>query len=239
MDDTLALILKASLLVQIVMFLLLTMSIYSWTIIFVKRKELNYERSQSIQFLERFNYVKDFNQLYSQLSEYHYKKTALDKIFIMGYETFVKLHRQQTTLPMDTVLGAQRSMKVVMQKELDKIEENLPTLATLGSVSPYIGLFGTVWGIMHSFHGLSTVKQVTLAMVAPGISEALIATAMGLFVAIPAVMAYNDYITKVDFLNKQYENFIEEFTVILQRLIHQMLANEKNEKIVEKTEKTL
>jgi len=236
MNDTLALILKASLLVQVVMFLLLMMSMYSWTIIFVKRKELNKARLQATKFSEQFSYIKDFNQLYSQLTDYHYKKGALDSIFVMGYETFVKLHRQNNMLAMDTVLGAQRAMKVVMQKELDKIEENLPILATLGSVSPYIGLFGTVWGIMHSFHGLSTVKQVTLAMVAPGISEALIATAMGLFVAIPAVMAYNDYITKVDYLSKQYENFIEEFTVILQRLIHQMLANEK---IADKTEKLL
>ncbi len=235
MNDTLELILKASLLVQAVMLILLAMSIYSWTIIFAKRYELNNARQQATKFLEQFNFTKDFNHLYSQVSDYHYKKSALENIFIAGYETFAKLHRQSNILAMDLVLGAQRSMKVTMQKELETLEEILPILATLGSVSPYIGLFGTVWGIMNSFHGLSTVKQVTLAMVAPGISEALIATAMGLFVAIPAVMAYNNYITKVDKLNNQYENFVEEFSVILQRLAHQMLANEK----IEKSEKPI
>lgn len=234
MNDTLELILKASLLVQAVMLILFTMSMYSWTIIFVKHDELTNARRQATKFLEQFSFTKDFNHLYSQVSDYHYKKDALDHIFIAGYETFAKLHRQSNILAMDLVLGAQRSMKVTMQKELEKLEEKLPVLATLGSVSPYIGLFGTVWGIMNSFHGLSTVKQVTLAMVAPGISEALIATAMGLFVAIPAVMAYNNYITKVDKLNNQYENFIEEFSIILQRLAHQMLANEKIEKPAEK-----
>lgn len=235
MSDTLELILKASLFVQFVMLILLSMSFYSWFIIFAKRYELTKASQQATKFLEQFAFTKDFNHLYSQVSEYNYQKNALDQIFIAGYETFAKLHRQNNMLAMDMVLGAQRSMKITMQKELDKLEEKLPILATLGSVSPYIGLFGTVWGIMHSFHSLENVKQVTLAMVAPGISEALIATAMGLFVAIPAVMAYNHYITKIDKLNNQYENFIEEFSIILQRLAYQMLANEK----VEKSEKTV
>jgi biopolymer transport protein TolQ len=141
----------------------------------------------------------------------------LSAIFRSGFKEFVRLRKGEDGDPVALVQGAERSMRVALSREMDRLETNLSFLATVGSTSPYIGLFGTVWGIMHSFHALGNVKQATLALVAPGISEALVATAIGLFAAIPAVIAYNRYSDRVERLNNRYQEFMEEFSTLLQR----------------------
>jgi biopolymer transport protein TolQ len=149
----------------------------------------------------------------------------MEGIFTSGYMEFVRLRKQPNITPSALLEGTQRAMRVALHREIDELETDLGALATVGSVSPYIGLFGTVWGIMSSFHALGGVQQVTLAMVAPGISEALIATAMGLFAAIPAVMAYNHYTDNVERLITRYDTFLDEFTGILQRQAHTILSS--------------
>jgi len=216
------LVLQASLLVQLVMLLLFLISLYSWTLIFRKNRFLKRARKAADEFESRFGKNKNLNALYSSIDK-NKQPMGMAKIFTTGYEEFVRLHKKANMTPTALRDGSQRAMRVILHREMDQLDTHLTALATIGSVSPYIGLFGTVWGIMNSFQALGNVQQATLAMVAPGISEALIATAMGLFAAIPAVMAYNYYIDYVDRLTNRYDTFLDEFTGILQRQAHASL----------------
>lgn len=214
------LILNASLLVQLVMLILVMASVVSWTMIFNKHTILKRAKKDAEMFEEQFWSVEDLSPLYTRISGKHYQPSGMEKIFEAGFKEFARLNKQEK-IDADAVLdGSQRSMRIAMNKEMDHLETNLSFLATVGSTSPYVGLFGTVWGIMNSFQALGTVQQATIAMVAPGISEALVATAMGLFAAIPAVVAYNRYSYDVERLINRYDNFMEEFSSILHRHAH-------------------
>jgi len=210
------LIAEASLLVKLVMLILLLVSMYSWTIIFKKRSELRQAARDADLFEDKFWSGNELNRLYEDISSRPHISRGMEGIFEVGFKEFVRLKKSD---PASTAVldGAQRVMRISLAREIDRLEETLPFLATAGSTSPYIGLFGTVWGIMNSFRALGEVQQATLAMVAPGISEALIATAMGLFAAIPAVVAYNRYSHKAERLINRYDNFLEEFSSILHR----------------------
>jgi len=214
-----SLITNASVLVQLVLVLLLVVSVMAWTIIFSKSKALKQAREDMTSFEDRFWSGGDLARLYEQ-SNSNSDSRGLERIFKAGFKEFIKLRQQGEPDPMAVVEGAQRAMRVKLNREADSLEISLGFLATVGSTSPYIGLFGTVWGIMNSFRALGNVQQATLAMVAPGIAEALIATAMGLFAAIPAVVAYNRFRTDVERLISHYDNFVDEFTSILQRQAH-------------------
>ncbi len=214
------LITGASPVVQLVMLLLFVVSLMSWTMIFRKRSALRQARDEAEQFEERFWSGGDLGTLYHQVSPQGQDARGLASIFVAGFKEFARLRKQSGVDPMAVVEGAQRCMRVALSREVDDLETHLPFLATVGSTSPYVGLFGTVWGIMNAFIGLGNVQQATLAMVAPGIAEALIATAMGLFAAIPAVIAYNRYSSSVERLENRYDNFLEEFSSILQRQAH-------------------
>ena len=211
------LILEASPLVQIVMLILLSMSIASWAIIVQRTKVLKTARSISEQFEERFWSGIDLNRLYQECANRRDELSGLEQIFYSGSKEFARLHNSGLKNQEMIMDGTYRAMRVSLSRELDELETHLPVLATIGSISPYIGLFGTVWGIMHAFIALSAVKNASLAMVAPPIAEALIATAMGLFAAIPAVVAYNRFSTKVERLDNSYINFMDEFSTILNR----------------------
>ena len=215
-----SLISGASVVVQLVMLLLLVVSLLSWTMIFRKRGALNEARADAEQFEDRFWSGGDLATLYQQLSPRADELSGLANIFVSGFTEFTRLRQRSGGDPMAMVEGAQRCMRVALSREMDELEVHLSFLATVGSTSPYVGLFGTVWGIMNAFRGLGNVHQATLAMVAPGIAEALIATAMGLFAAIPAVIAYNRYSNDVERLETRYDNFLEEFSSILQRQAH-------------------
>ncbi len=215
-----SLITNASVVVQLVMLLLLSVSVLSWTMIFRKRGTLSEARDEAEQFEDRFWSGGDLATLYKQLSPRASELTGLANIFVSGFTEFTRLRQRSNSDPMAVVEGAQRSMRVALSREMDELETHLAFLATVGSTSPYVGLFGTVWGIMNAFRGLGNVHQATLAMVAPGIAEALIATAMGLFAAIPAVIAYNRYSNDVERLETRYDNFLEEFSSILHRQAH-------------------
>ncbi len=207
----------ASLLVQGVMALLLAASVASWVIIFRKRQMLSRAESRAKKFEEKFWSGADLNQLYDAVAGGREPREGLEVVFEAGFREF-KRQREERRLDPDAITnGAQRAMRVTLTREMDRLEHRLSFLATVGSVSPYVGLFGTVWGIMNSFRGLAGSQQATIAMVAPGISEALIATAMGLFAAIPAVVAYNRFSNQVERLEIRYDNFKEEFTAILNR----------------------
>lgn len=202
--------------VKAVMLLLFSASIVSWGIIFQRAMLLKKARIGLIKFEEQFWSGADLNQLYQELKNRQQELTGLECIFHAGFSEFFRL--RQRSLHFDAVIeGTQRAMRVAHAREHDKLENQLAFLATVGSTSPYVGLFGTVWGIMTSFQALGHVSQATISMVAPGISEALIATAMGLFAAIPAVIAYNRYANIVERLSNQYHTFLEEFTSILHR----------------------
>jgi biopolymer transport protein TolQ len=210
------LFLQASLLVQLVMLLLFAASVISWAFIFQRGKALNQARSESKKFEDKFWSGTDLNRLYQELAA-RQAIQGMASIFCAGFKEFVKL-RKTTSTPSEAVMeGTYRAMRVSLSREVDSLESRLPFLATTGSISPYIGLFGTVWGIMNAFIALGNVQQATLAMVAPGIAEALIATAMGLFAAIPAVIAYNRFSHQVEKLENSYGNFMEEFSSILHR----------------------
>ncbi|HEY5716806.1 MAG TPA: protein TolQ [Psychromonas sp.] len=213
----LGLFLQASWLVKLVMLLLLGMSVYSWTLIFSRTKKLKMSQKALQHFEERFWSGHDLSRLYKESSARSEHITGGEKIFYSGFKEFSRLHRMPGRNVDSVTEGAHRTMRVTLSREIDELETGLPVLATIGSISPYIGLFGTVWGIMNSFIALGQVQQATLSMVAPGIAEALIATAMGLFAAIPAVMAYNRYSTQVGKLETAYINLMEEFTSILHR----------------------
>jgi len=213
--SALDLILQASLIVQFVMALLVGASVVSWAIIFRKRQLLKTERVASDQFEEQFWSGGDLSGLYKSLEAG--SPTGMAGVFVAGFREFSRLRKQAGIGAAELLEGSRRAMRVAQLRETDRLEENLSTLATIGSTSPYVGLFGTVWGIMSAFQGLGNVQQATLAMVAPGIAEALIATAMGLFAAIPAVIAYNRYADQVGRLELRYDAFMEEFSTILQR----------------------
>ncbi|MGH8138769.1 MAG: protein TolQ [Steroidobacteraceae bacterium] len=209
-------IVEASIPVQIVIGILLLASLSSWAIIFRKRLVIGRARRGADQFESSFWSGGDLAQLYRAI-EQRGGATGMASIFEFGFREFARL-RQQGTIAADQLLeGARRAMRVAQLKEIDRLEASLATLATVGSTSPYVGLFGTVWGIMSAFASLGNVQQATLAMVAPGISEALIATAIGLFAAIPAVVAYNRFADQVGRLEMRFDAFTEEFSSILQR----------------------
>ncbi|MGI4855329.1 MAG: protein TolQ [Janthinobacterium lividum] len=212
-----SLVLHASLLAQAVMALLLVLSLVSWTFIFRKWATIRRARAQTERFERDFWSGGDLNALYQSAAHNRHTIGALERIFESGMREFLKGKERRGGDPAAILDGARRAMRASFQRELDLLETNLPYLASVGSVSPYIGLFGTVWGIMNSFRGLANVQQATLANVAPGIAEALVATAIGLFAAIPAVVAYNRFATDVDRLAIRFETFIEEFSNILQR----------------------
>ena len=214
------LVLQASWLVQGVMAILLLASVASWVIIFRKRQILTKAEKEAIVFEERFWSGTDLTQLHESITGAHRLTSGMERIFDSGFAEFLRMRQQGRMSPNEMVEGAQRSMRIALARETERLEHHLNFLATVGSTSPYIGLFGTVWGIMTSFHALANVNQATIAMVAPGISEALIATAMGLFAAIPAVIGYNRFSNQVDRLEVRYDNFKEEFSSILQRQGH-------------------
>ncbi|CAH0533001.1 Tol-Pal system protein TolQ [Vibrio stylophorae] len=211
------LIFEASLLVQLVMLILVLFSIVSWAMIIKRSQALGEAKRRSERFDERFWSGIDLAQLYQEVNARSNHITGAEKIFHAGFKEFARLHRHNSQSPEYVMEGTSRAMRVAFSREVEKLEAGLPFLATVGSISPYIGLFGTVWGIMHSFVALGAVKQATLNMVAPGIAEALIATAMGLFAAIPAVMFYNRLTVKVTHLEHAYGTFMEEFASILHR----------------------
>lgn len=218
--NLLELILHASIPVKIVMALLLAASIASWFVIFRKRTVLNRAVDEAEAFEERFWSGADMAALFREINGGGETGSGLSGIFESGFREFARQRQRKFADPRVMVEGAQHAMRATVTREVDRLEQNLEFLATVGSASPYVGLFGTVWGIMIAFHGLANVREATIAMVAPGITEALIATAMGLFAAIPAVIAYNRYQNKVERLNSRYETFQDEFSTILQRQAH-------------------
>ena len=212
-----ALVWAASPVVQLVLLLLLVASVASWAIIVRKRVVLRGAVASSDRFESDFWSGGDLTEIYHQITRGGGSPAAIAGVFEAGFRAFRRLTQQGGVSPGQVVEGAQRAMRVAQTREMDRLEQNLATLATIGSTSPYVGLFGTVWGIMNSFTALGNVQSATLAMVAPGIAEALVATAMGLFAAIPAVIAYNRYADKVTRLEVRYDTFAEEFATILER----------------------
>ncbi len=213
-------VLNASVIVQIVMLILLLASVISWTLIFTKRAGINRARRAANIFEDDFWSGKDLVKIYKRINEDTQEPAGMERIFHAGFKEYARLRNQSGILPAAILDGTQRAMRVALRREVDDLELHLPFLATVGSTSPYIGLFGTVWGIMNSFRALGNVTQATISMVAPGIAEALIATAMGLFAAIPAVIAYNRYVNQVERLHNRYDTFVEEFSSILARQTH-------------------
>lgn len=215
-----SLVANASVVVQLVMVLLLMASVISWVMIFQRHFILRQAQRKLRKFEDRFWSGVDLSQLFREVNSDPDSDDGAENIFRAGLKEFSRLS-QQSGADRDAIMeGAQRSMRVALAREEEKLEQHLPFLATVGSTSPYIGLFGTVWGIMNSFRGLANVHQATLASVAPGISEALIATAIGLFAAIPAVIAYNRFSAKTESLMNSYETFADEFSSVLHRRVH-------------------
>ena len=213
------LVLEASLVVKLVMGLLTAVSLMSWYWIFRKWFAIREARARTDRFERDFWSGGDLNTLYQSAVNDRHNTGALERIFESGYREFTKLRGQKTLDPATVIDGVRRAMRATYQREMDGLESHLAFLASVGSVSPYVGLFGTVWGIMHSFRGLASMSTATLAAVAPGIAEALVATAIGLFAAIPAVVAYNRFAHDVDRVAVRFESFMEEFSNILQRQI--------------------
>ena len=216
----LELVLNASILVQLVMLLLLVASLISWTMIFRKHATLNRARNAADDFEDQFWSGQDLVTMFNRINAHAYDATGMERIFHSGFKEFARLRGQPGIEAAAILDGSERAMRIALSREVDLLELHLSFLATVGSTSPYVGLFGTVWGIMNSFRALGNVSQATLALVAPGIAEALIATAMGLFAAIPAVIAYNRYANDVERLHNRYDTFIEEFAAILRRQAH-------------------
>ena len=217
MNGLLHLALNASFLVQLVMITLIGLSVWSWVIIFVKKKELKDIYENTVKLDQKFWSGMQLQKYYIQIKEKR-NKSALEQIFYVGWNRYEDLHGEEKDITPDVIPQTSlRAMQVQISKETEALEIDLQTLATIASVSPYIGLLGTVWGIMNSFQSLSQTSQTTIAQVAPGISEALIATALGLIAAIPAVIAYNKFNKDIAMIVARYENFSEELTEILQR----------------------
>lgn len=217
--SVLNLVFGASIVVKAVMALLLGASIFSWALIVYKQRELGRARRGSLKFEESFQAADDLTVLFGELNAARKPLRGMSVMFDAGYREYARLKAREVPAA-DVLTGAQRTMRVALSKEIERLEAGLPWLATIGSVSPYVGLFGTVWGIMNAFQALGNVNQATLAMVAPGISEALVATAMGLFAAIPAVIGYNRFAAVIDRLGTRYDIFVEEFASIMQRQVH-------------------
>jgi biopolymer transport protein TolQ len=215
--DIWTLIVNASIVVKVVMALLLAVSFMSWMFIFQKWFSIRRASRQTEGFEREFWSGNDLNALYQGAVNNRHTIGSLERIFEAGFREFAKLRGQRGTEPADMVDGARRAMRATFQREMDFLERHLSFLASTGSVSPYVGLFGTVWGIMHAFRSLANVQQATLAQVAPGIAEALVATAIGLFAAIPAVVAYNRYSHDIERLANRFQSFMEEFSNILHR----------------------
>ncbi len=211
-----ALVLGASPVVQLVMIILVIASVLSWALIIGKGRQLRKARVMADEFEQEFWGSADISGTYSRLAMRRGSLSGMERVFEAGFSEFGRLRRKTHN---DEVImdGSSRAMRIAVSRETDIVEQHLPFLATVGSISPYIGLFGTVWGIMNSFTALGNVQQATLAMVAPGIAEALIATAIGLFAAIPAVIFYNRFATDIDRLLNRYDNFSDEFATVLQR----------------------
>ena len=218
--DIWTLILHASIVVKVVMGLLIVVSFMSWMFIFQKWFSIRRAGAQTNKFEREFWSGNDLNALYQGAVQHRHTIGSLERIFEAGFREFAKLRSgQRAADASDMVDGARRAMRATFQREMDFLERHLSFLASTGSVSPYVGLFGTVWGIMHAFRSLANVQQATLAQVAPGIAEALVATAIGLFAAIPAVVAYNRYSHDIERLANRFESFMEEFSNILHRQV--------------------
>ena len=214
-ESFLQIALHASLVVKCVLLILVAASLASWAMIFRKHRMLKEARARADVFEKRFWSGGDLAGIYKEISGTG-AETGMETLFEAGFSEFARL-RKQSDDPAQVIEGARRAMRVAQIREVDRLEESLAFLATVGSTSPYIGLFGTVWGIMNAFHSLGNVQHATIAMVAPGISEALIATAMGLFAAIPAVIAYNFFTSRVDRIETRFGTFAEEMTGIIER----------------------
>ena len=219
-----ALVLHASFVVQVVMVILLTISISSWSAIIRKLMAIKHIKELNEEFERVFWSGTSLNELFAGANQNAKLSGPMERIFASGMREYQKLRERRITDPGTLMDGARRAMRASFQREMDVVETNLSFLASVGSVSPYVGLFGTVWGIMHAFTGLAALQQVTLATVAPGIAEALVATAIGLFAAIPAVVAYNRFARDIDRIAIQQETFIEEFSNILQRNVSTQAA---------------
>jgi biopolymer transport protein TolQ len=214
------LILGASIPVKLVLGILIAFSIASWFIIFRKKALLDRANASADEFEERFWSGADLAGLFKEITSAGERIVSSAAIFEAGFREFARLRQRRGVDSRALLEGAQRAMRVASTREVDRLEQSLEFLANVGSISPYVGLFGTGWGIMIAFQGLANVKEATIAMVAPGISEALIATAMGLFAAIPAVWAYNRFSTKLERISVRYDTFVEEFSSILARQAH-------------------
>ena len=214
------LITNASIPVQAVMLMLVAASVASWMMIFKKRIWLNNARRAADAFEEHFWSLEELSPLYERINKNRDEVGGMELLFEAGFREFVRLQKKSGAVPEAVMEGAQRAMRIALNKEVEELETHLSFLATVGSTSPYVGLFGTVWGIMNSFRALGNVQQASISMVAPGIAEALIATAMGLFAAIPAVIAYNRFSNDVERLVNRYDTFIEEFSAILHHQAH-------------------
>ena len=231
-----SLFVNASLLVKAVMLLLLAASVMSWTLIFQRWKLFKLAKQSVEDFEETFWSGVELNKLYHKFmaaNRDEEERSGCENLFISGFKEFIRLRRQSSVQPGVVVEGTQRAMRIALSREVERLEKHLSFLATVGSVSPYVGLFGTVWGIMNSLQSLGAVQQASLSMVAPGISEALVATAIGLFAAIPAVVAYNRYTNRLQWLVGRYETFSEEFTNILSRQAYSSLPREAAREPVE------
>lgn len=213
------LVLEASAVVQAVMVILLVASVVSWALIYAKWRQLSATRQASSEFEARFWSGGSVADLYREVQPQIDSAIGVQRLFSAGFGEYARMHKQGHG-PQHVLDGAQRAMRISMSRETDRLDANLSFLATVGSTSPYVGLFGTVWGIMNAFQALGNVSQATLALVAPGIAEALVATAMGLFAAIPAVIAYNRFSYDMERLETRLDNFVEEFTALLHRQLH-------------------
>jgi biopolymer transport protein TolQ len=214
--SVLSLILNAGPVVKVIIAMLLFASLASWSIIFRKKRLLSLAESEANRFEGTFWSGGDLGKLYREIGARNKPAVGMESVFEAGFGEFTRL-RGQSVPAAELLEGVRRAMRVAQLREIDRLEASLATLATVGSTSPYVGLFGTVWGIMGAFQGLGNAQQATLAMVAPGIAEALIATAAGLFAAIPAVVAYNRYADKMSRLELRYDAFMDEFSTLLQR----------------------
>ena len=216
-SDLISLVLLASPVVQAVMALLLIMSVVAWAIAFERSSYLRRNLRITKEFENSFWNIHDLGVLYQETSHQHNLVEGVERIFVNGFAEYQKLHDKIELNRNDLLNAVERTMRITFSQEVEKVEKRISVLATIGSSAPYIGLFGTVWGVMHAFQSLGNVQNATLASVAPGISEALIATAIGLFAAIPAVIAYNRLSHRADQLVTRYENFAESFLITLQR----------------------
>ena len=224
-----SLFINASFVVKSVMLALLVASIFSWTLIFQRGQAIRKCLIDLDDFEFTFWSGIDLGQLYNKLSGQQDRLSGLEKIFFVGFKEFIRNRKQNPDAPVVIMEGVQRSMRIAVLRELEKLEQSLPYLATIQSMSPFVGLFGTVWGIMHAFRELGVVQQASIAMVAPGISEALVATAMGLIAAIPAGIAYNRYASRIDYITNRYQMFFDELVAIMHRRVYANLPGKEDE----------